>query len=36
MKRKLFEEDHEMFREMAAEFNTRAVAPHYAQWDRTT
>ena len=33
MKRKLFEEDHEMFREMAAEFNTRAVAPHYAQWD---
>ncbi|BCW71721.1 acyl-CoA dehydrogenase family protein [Arthrobacter sp. NicSoilB8] len=33
MKRKLFEEDHEMFREMAAEFNARAVAPHYAQWD---
>ncbi|SDL13674.1 acyl-CoA dehydrogenase family protein [Arthrobacter sp. ok362] len=33
MKRKLFEEDHEMFREMAAEFNLRAVAPHYAQWD---
>ena len=33
MKRTLFEEDHEMFREMAAEFNTRAVAPHYAQWD---
>ena len=33
MKRKLFEEDHEMFREMAAEFNVRAVAPHYAQWD---
>ena len=34
MKRKLFEEDHEMFREMAAEFNARAVAPHYAQWDK--
>ncbi|WP_024368206.1 acyl-CoA dehydrogenase family protein [Arthrobacter sp. TB 26] len=34
MKRKLFEEDHEMFREMAAEFNTRAIAPHYAQWDK--
>lgn len=34
MKRKLFEEDHEMFREMAAEFNARAVAPHYAQWDQ--
>ena len=33
MKRKLFEEDHEMFREMAAEFNARAVAPHYARWD---
>ncbi len=34
MKRKLFEEDHEMFREMAGEFNARAVAPHYAQWDK--
>ncbi|MDQ0756140.1 acyl-CoA dehydrogenase family protein [Arthrobacter sp. B3I4] len=34
MKRQLFEEDHEMFREMAAEFNTRAVAPHYGQWDQ--
>jgi acyl-CoA dehydrogenase len=34
MKRTLFEEDHEMFREMAAEFNARAVAPHYAQWDK--
>ena len=34
MERQLFEEDHEMFREMAAEFNTRAVAPHYAQWDQ--
>jgi acyl-CoA dehydrogenase len=34
VKRTLFEEDHEMFREMAAEFNTRAVAPHYAQWDQ--
>ena len=33
MKRTLFEEDHEMFREMAAEFNARAVAPHYTQWD---
>jgi alkylation response protein AidB-like acyl-CoA dehydrogenase len=33
VKRKLFEEDHEMFREMAAEFNVRAIAPHYAQWD---
>jgi alkylation response protein AidB-like acyl-CoA dehydrogenase len=33
VKRTLFEEDHEMFREMAAEFNTRAVAPHYARWD---
>ncbi|MDN4646130.1 acyl-CoA dehydrogenase family protein [Arthrobacter sp. PsM3] len=34
MKRTLFEEDHEMFREMATEFNARAVAPHYAQWDQ--
>ena len=34
MQRRLFEEDHEMFREMATEFNTRAVAPHYAQWDK--
>ena len=33
MKRTLFEEDHEMFREMAAEFNVRAIAPHYAKWD---
>jgi acyl-CoA dehydrogenase len=33
MKRTLFEEDHEMFREMAAEFNARAIAPRYAQWD---
>ncbi|MCW2754515.1 MAG: acyl-CoA dehydrogenase, partial [Marmoricola sp.] len=33
MKRTLFEEDHEMFREMAAEFNVRAIAPYYAQWD---
>ncbi|HET8878086.1 MAG TPA: acyl-CoA dehydrogenase family protein [Arthrobacter sp.] len=34
MKRQLFEEDHEMFREMAAEFNVRAVAPRYAEWDQ--
>jgi len=34
VKRKLFEEDHGMFREMAAEFNARSVAPHYAQWDQ--
>jgi len=34
MRRQLFEEDHEMFREMAAEFNVRAVAPQYGQWDR--
>jgi alkylation response protein AidB-like acyl-CoA dehydrogenase len=33
VKRTLFEEDHEMFREVAAEFNVRAIAPHYAQWD---
>jgi acyl-CoA dehydrogenase len=34
VQRKLFEEDHEMFREMATEFNARAVAPHYAKWDQ--
>lgn len=34
MKRTLFEEDHELFREVAQEFNAREIAPHYAQWDR--
>lgn len=34
MKRTLFEEDHELFREVAQEFNVREIAPHYAQWDR--
>lgn len=34
MKRTLFEEDHELFREVAQEFNSREVAPNYAQWDR--
>ncbi|NKX56480.1 acyl-CoA dehydrogenase family protein [Arthrobacter mobilis] len=33
MERNLYEEDHEHFRELAAEFNTREVAPHYQQWD---
>lgn len=33
MKRSLFEEDHELFREVAREFNQREIAPHYAQWD---
>ncbi|MCY0906288.1 acyl-CoA dehydrogenase family protein [Arthrobacter sp. H14-L1] len=33
MQRKLYEEDHELFREVAQEFNAREVAPHYAQWD---
>lgn len=33
MQRRLFEEDHEMFRGIATEFNARAVAPHYARWD---
>ncbi|WP_394938262.1 acyl-CoA dehydrogenase family protein [Psychromicrobium sp. YIM B11713] len=33
MKRSLFEEDHELFREVAQEFNHREVAPQYAQWD---
>ena len=34
MLRSLFEEDHELFREMAREFNAREAAPHYADWDR--
>ncbi|MFF5790593.1 acyl-CoA dehydrogenase family protein [Paeniglutamicibacter sp. NPDC012692] len=33
MKRSLFEEDHEQFRELATEFNVRELSPHYAQWD---
>ncbi len=33
MKRNLFDEDHELFREVAAEFNSREIAPHYAGWD---
>ena len=33
MKRTLFEEDHEQFRELATEFNVRELSPHYAQWD---
>lgn len=33
MQRNLFEEDHELFREVAAEFNARSVAADYADWD---
>ncbi|MFD1211661.1 acyl-CoA dehydrogenase family protein [Arthrobacter sp. GCM10027362] len=33
MERNLYEEDHGHFRELAAEFNAREVAPHYQQWD---
>lgn len=29
----LFEEDHELFRELAREFNARELSPHYAGWD---
>lgn len=34
MERTVFEEDHELFRDVAREFNAREVAPHYAQWDQ--
>ncbi|MHA7155153.1 acyl-CoA dehydrogenase family protein [Arthrobacter sp. TMN-50] len=34
MERTVFEEDHLLFREVAAEFASREVAPHYAKWDR--
>lgn len=33
MDRNLYEEDHEQFRELAAEFDAREVAEHYQQWD---
>ncbi|MCC9196288.1 acyl-CoA dehydrogenase family protein [Arthrobacter sp. zg-Y820] len=33
MERSLFEEDHELFRDLAREFNAREVAPGYARWD---
>lgn len=33
MERRLFDEDHGLFREVVREFNSREVAPHYAQWD---
>ncbi|MBP2216417.1 acyl-CoA dehydrogenase family protein [Arthrobacter sp. CAN_C5] len=34
MERTVFEEDHLLFREVAAEFTSREVSPHYAQWDQ--
>ncbi|WP_026551982.1 acyl-CoA dehydrogenase family protein [Arthrobacter sp. H20] len=34
MERTVFEEDHLLFREVAAEFTSREVAPHYATWDQ--
>ncbi|GAA1107174.1 acyl-CoA dehydrogenase family protein [Arthrobacter flavus] len=34
MERNVFEEDHLLFREVAAEFVSREVAPHYASWDQ--
>ncbi len=34
MKRALFEEDHEQFRELAAEFNSREISGKYAQWEK--
>lgn len=33
MERRLFDEDHELFRDLAREFNTREIAPGYALWD---
>lgn len=34
MQRTVFEEDHLLFREVAAEFGSREVSPHYTQWDQ--
>ena len=33
MERRLFDEDHELFRDLAREFNVREIAPDYAVWD---
>ncbi|UPO78571.1 acyl-CoA dehydrogenase family protein [Arthrobacter sp. Helios] len=33
MERRLFDEDHELFRDLAREFNAREIAPDYAVWD---
>ncbi|KAD4007219.1 acyl-CoA dehydrogenase [Arthrobacter yangruifuii] len=33
MERRLFEEDHELFRDVVREFDTREVAPGYPEWD---
>ncbi len=34
MERNFFEEDHDLFRDVAREFNHREIAPKYADWDR--
>ncbi|WP_312182009.1 acyl-CoA dehydrogenase family protein [Arthrobacter sp.] len=33
MERRLFDEDHGLFRDLAREFNVREIAPDYAVWD---
>jgi len=33
VERRLFDEDHELFRDLAREFNVREIAPDYAVWD---
>ena len=33
MERRLFDEDHGLFRDLAREFNVREIAPDYALWD---
>ncbi|GAA5073782.1 alkylation response protein AidB-like acyl-CoA dehydrogenase [Thermocatellispora tengchongensis] len=34
MRRDLFEEEHDLFRETVREFMVREVAPHHAQWEK--
>lgn len=34
MRRELFTEDHEAFRQLARDFVDKEIAPHYAQWER--
>jgi acyl-CoA dehydrogenase len=34
MRRGLFTEDHEAFRELAREFVEKEIGPHYADWEK--
>ena len=34
MRRDLFTEDHEAFRQLASDFIEKEVVPHYLQWEK--